>query len=392
MGKKRKSQQAALDEVDEAAIAAQEAEEAELRAEIAALGGNMDDLDGIDNESESSTSSSSSTSTTTTTTTTTSKGSSTAGPTSGTYDKAALASSLEDIRLDLPFRQKLNVVSATQVSDVLGKHDVHDDLKRELAFYEQAQASVAIARQTLDRQKVPYLRPDDYYAEKVKSDGHMQRIRDSLLFEEKKMAAFEQRKKNQEQRKFGKQLQHEKQVAKAAEKRATLEAISQIRKKRGQNNESGPMDSSNVGEFDVRLEREVDAATKKQKDGGWVHDRKHSDGKGTWGSAQGRKGTKGAADGGFQKSFANQRKDAKYGNGDGGRKGGRSKRNNETMDDAGSYGKRSVKRGGYGDGGGSGGGSGGGGRGGGRGGGGGGRGGKSGGQRPGKKARMSRRN
>ena len=374
MGKKRKSQQAALDEVDEAAIAAQEAEEAELRAEIAALGGNMDDLDGVDNESESSSSTSS--------TTTSSKGSSTAGPTSGTYDKAALASSLEDIRLDLPFRQKLAVVSATQVSDVLGKHDVHDDLKRELAFYEQAQASVAIARQTLDRQKVPYLRPDDYYAEMVKSDGHMQRIRDSLLFEEKKMAAFEQRKKNQEQRKFGKQLQHEKQVAKAAEKRATLEAISQIRKKRSQNNESGPMDSSNAGEFDVRLEREVDAATKKQKDGGWVHDRKHSDGKGTWGSAQ-SKGTKGAADGGFQKSFANQRKDAKYGNGDGGRKGGRSKRNNEVMDDAGNYGKRSVKRGGYGGGGG-----------GGRGGksGGGGRGGKSGGQRPGKKARMSRRN
>jgi len=367
MGKKKQNKQAKLDAVEEAARAAQEAEDAELRAEIAALGGT---LEGMEDEVAAVTNNdgSGSGSNSTTTQSSNNNGSSTSGPISHTYDKAALESSLEEINLDLPFRQKLAVISSMKLDEVLGKNEVHDDLKREMAFYQQAQASVAIARQTLDRQKVPYLRPDDYYAEMVKSDGHMQRIRDSLLFEQKKMAAFEQRKKNQEQKKFGKQLQHEKQVAKAAEKRATLEAIKQIRKRRGQNDESGPLDSSNAGQFDIRLENETKDAQQRQKDGGWVYDRKH----------------KGASDGGRQKSYNNAKKDAKFGYGKGGRKGGRAKRNNETTDDAGNYGKRSRGREGDGERGG--------GRGGGGGGGGGGRGGKGGGgQRPGKKRRMNNR-
>ena len=355
MGKKKQTKQAQINAAAEAAQAAQDAEDAELRAEIAALNGNVP---GMEAEVAAVTN----------TQLPGPKGSSTSGPITNTYDKAALESSLEDINLELPFRQKLAVVSSMKLDDILQKNEVHDDLKREMAFYQQAQNSVAIARQTLDRQKVPYLRPVDYYAEMVKSDGHMQRIRDSLLFEQKKMAAFEQRKKNQEQKKFGKQLNHEKQVAKAAEKRATMEAIKQIRKRGNQNDESGPMDSSNAGQFDVRLEREMESAQNKQQTGGWVYDRKH----------------KGSADGGRQKSHKNASKDAKFGYGAGGRKGGRSKRNNEGDNDAGDYGKRSQKRG-YGGRGEE---SGRGGRGGGR----GGRGGKSsGGQRPGKKRRMESR-
>mgnify|MGYP000971239769 FL=1 len=275
MGKKKKTRAEALAKEDEAAIAAQEAEDAELRAEIAALGGSLTGMTDADFAAAQTGTSSSSSSTTHQ-----HPGSSTAGPTSTTYDKAGLESKLEDIELDLPFRQKLAVVSAMALSDVLAQQEIHDDLKRETAFYQQAQASVAIARQTLDRQKVPYLRPDDYYAEMVKSDGHMQRIRDSLLFEQKKMAAFEQRKKNQEQKKFGKQLQHEKQVAKAAEKRATLDAIKQIRKQRGNKNNEGDMDSGHQ-QFDIQLERETKDAKQRQKDGGWVYDRKekgYSDG------------------------------------------------------------------------------------------------------------------
>jgi rRNA-processing protein EBP2 len=327
MGKKKTSRAEVLAKEDEAALAEQEAEDAELRAEIRALGGNPSDLTDADFAAGSLSLN-----------TVEHPGSSTSGPTSSTYDKAGLESKLDDIYLDLPFRQKLAVVSSLSLNNVLMKEEVHDDLKRETAFYQQAQASVAIARQTLDRQKVPYLRPDDYYAEMVKSDGHMQRIRDSLLFEQKKMAAFEQRKKNQEQKKFGKQLQHEKQVAKAAEKRATLDAIKQIRKRRGQNDESGEMESNNGQQFDIQLERETNAAQKRQQDGGWVYDRKE---KGKSGGS-----IRGASDGGFQKSAKRQFKDSKFGYGDGGRKGGRSKRNNEQINDAGNYGRRSYNRGG----------------------------------------------
>ena len=71
-----------------------------------------------------------------------------------------------------------------------------------------------------------------------------------------------------------------------------MEAIKQIRKRRGQNDESGPLDSSNAGQFDIRLENETKDAQQRQKDGGWVYDRKH----------------KGASDGGRQKSYNHAKK------------------------------------------------------------------------------------
>ena len=154
-------------------------------------------------------------------------------------NEKGLEAKRDAIDLALDFPQTLAVVSRIPVAQAVPNHD--DDLNREKAFYTQAQAAVAIARQKLETMKVPYLRPDDYYAEMLKSDGHMQRIRDTLLFEERKMAAFQRRKKAQEHKKFGKQLNAEKIKNKAAEKRMAIDAISQIRKRR-KNNGGGVFD------------------------------------------------------------------------------------------------------------------------------------------------------
>ena len=105
------------------------------------------------------------------------------------YNNRALIAKTDEIALELDFPQTLAVVSRVPLAEAIDNAD--DDLKRETAFYAQAQAAVAEARKRLDGMNVPYLRPDDYYAEMLKSDNHMQRIRDSLLFEERKMAAFE---------------------------------------------------------------------------------------------------------------------------------------------------------------------------------------------------------
>ena len=326
MGKKKGKKTERMSEADERALEAErqrDAEEAELRAEIAALGGLPPGLAEVDGEEGASTSSGSGASGSGASVNTANNGSTLS------YNKAGLESKLEDIELELPFRQTLMVTSSLCLGEVLDKHDVHDDLKRETAFYQQAQQAVAAARKTLDAGAVPYLRPDDYYAEMVKSDGHMQRIRDSLLFEQKKMKAFDQRKRNTEQKKFGKRLQAEKAIAKAAEKRATLEAIKQIRKRRGQNNEGGGGGGGPT--FDIQLETETEAAAVKQQRGGWVHDRMEN-AKG--GGGRGRDKTSG-------KTFKRSAKDSKYGFGGGQRKGGKSKRNNESRDDAGNYGKRS---------------------------------------------------
>ena len=122
-------------------------------------------------------------------------------------NEKGLEAKRDAIDLALDFPQTLAVVSRIPVAQAVPNHD--DDLNREKAFYTQAQAAVAIARQKLETMKVPYLRPDDYYAEMLKSDGHMQRIRDTLLFEERKLAAFQRRKKAQS-KKSGKQLNAEK--------------------------------------------------------------------------------------------------------------------------------------------------------------------------------------
>ena len=58
----------------------------------------------------------------------------------------------------------------------LGLEDAEDDLKRELAFYNQALAAVKIAQARVVELGVPHVRPDDYFAEMVKSDNHMNKV------------------------------------------------------------------------------------------------------------------------------------------------------------------------------------------------------------------------
>lgn len=41
------------------------------------------------------------------------------------------------------------------------------------------------------------MRPDDYFAEMLKSDKHMAKVKDKLIVEKQRMQAFEQRKKAQ---------------------------------------------------------------------------------------------------------------------------------------------------------------------------------------------------
>ena len=60
--------------------------------------------------------------------------------------------------------------------------DVNDDLARETHFYEQALGSANEAIRRLKELGVPVKRPRDYYAEMVKSDEHMKRVRAELIF------------------------------------------------------------------------------------------------------------------------------------------------------------------------------------------------------------------
>jgi rRNA-processing protein EBP2 len=77
-----------------------------------------------------------------------------------------------------PWAEKLAIVPPTplpfgeegQAGTTL---DIHDDLKREVAFYDMALESVLEARIQCTDAGIPFSRPDDFFAEMVKTDGKL---------------------------------------------------------------------------------------------------------------------------------------------------------------------------------------------------------------------------
>ena len=88
--------------------------------------------------------------------------------------------------------------------------DVSNDLDRELSFYKQALHSAEAARNLAESHDLPFTRPSDYFAEMVKSDAHMERIRQRLLDESAGIKKGEEKRREREGKKFGKQVQIEK--------------------------------------------------------------------------------------------------------------------------------------------------------------------------------------
>ncbi|KAI9593093.1 eukaryotic rRNA processing protein EBP2-domain-containing protein [Syncephalis fuscata] len=108
--------------------------------------------------------------------------------------------------------------------------DVHDDLKRELAFYTQALEAAELGLKTLRKAKVPVDRPADYFAEMVKTDAHMEKIRRKLMDERTKVIASEDARRQRELKKFGKKVQQEKTIERQKTKSAELDKIKALKK------------------------------------------------------------------------------------------------------------------------------------------------------------------
>lgn len=103
--------------------------------------------------------------------------------------------------------------------------DVHDDLKREVAFYKMALEGVHEARKQCKKANVPFSRPDDFFAEMVKTDDHMAKVKDRLIFENKKMEAVAQRKANREQKLRAKESHANKLAEKARRKKEHFQQV-----------------------------------------------------------------------------------------------------------------------------------------------------------------------
>jgi rRNA-processing protein EBP2 len=76
----------------------------------------------------------------------------------------------------------------------------------------------------------PFTRPDDYFAEMVKSDDHMERIRQKLLDESASIKASEEAKRQRQLKKFGKKVQVARQLERQKEKKALDEKVKAFKK------------------------------------------------------------------------------------------------------------------------------------------------------------------
>lgn len=105
--------------------------------------------------------------------------------------------------------------------------DIHDDLKREVAFYNNALETAELAKQKCEQCSVPFSRPDDFFAEMVKTDDHMARIKDRLIFENKKIEAVAQRRSNKEQKLRAKESQANRLAEKAKRKKEHFQEVNE---------------------------------------------------------------------------------------------------------------------------------------------------------------------
>ena len=95
-----------------------------------------------------------------------------------TNNKALQTVTLEltTAKAKLPWAERYDVTPSTPLP--CGKKDddgnviqVHDDLKREVAFYNLALEAVHAGRKKCEEVKMPFSRPEDFFAEMVKTDG-----------------------------------------------------------------------------------------------------------------------------------------------------------------------------------------------------------------------------
>lgn len=85
--------------------------------------------------------------------------------------------------------------------------NIDDDLNRELAFYRQCNDAANQGRLLLTKEGLHFSRPRDYFAEMVKSDEHMSKVKQKIVDEAASKKASSEARRQRDLKKFGKQVQ-----------------------------------------------------------------------------------------------------------------------------------------------------------------------------------------
>lgn len=147
-------------------------------------------------------------------------------------NKTALLAALNRIGMptdsSVKFATHQTVISSKPTSEAI--EDIQDDLQRELAFYAQSLEAAKLGRAALLKEGVPFTRPNDYFAEMVKSDGQMEKVKAKLVEEATNKKAAAEARKQRDLKKFGKSVQVAKEQERNKAKRETLDKIKTLKK------------------------------------------------------------------------------------------------------------------------------------------------------------------
>jgi rRNA-processing protein EBP2 len=120
---------------------------------------------------------------------------------------------------------------------------VDDDLARETAFYHQAAAAVTAALASYEAAGVPWARPTDFYAEMVKSDDHMARVKAQLDHDRTSADAADERRKARSSKQYAKEVAAERRKEKTAAKKAAVAGVAKLRADRKRSGYAGHLDA-----------------------------------------------------------------------------------------------------------------------------------------------------
>lgn len=142
---------------------------------------------------------------------------------------------------------------------------VLNDFRRETMFHRQAQGAVIDGIARLKKLGLRTIRPDDYFAEMVKTDDHMQKVRENLMKKQFETQRSEKVRQLRTQAKVGKQMQIEATLKKHAEKRQMLEEIKKYRK--GKRQDLNFLDDKKTSQKSLKKKSEAKMKIKNKKFG-----------------------------------------------------------------------------------------------------------------------------
>lgn len=107
-----------------------------------------------------------------------------------------------------------------------------DDIKRELIFYNISHKTAIKAINLLKLHKEKINRPEDFFAEMIKSDEQMNRIKKNIIGEQQRIKKFEEKKQKNQNIKFSKALKDNQAKQKTEYKRKTKEGVDNWKKRK----------------------------------------------------------------------------------------------------------------------------------------------------------------